>query len=95
MVKPEKIVPPGVRLTGEPGRTVTASGLDREGVLIPYQMPYQAVAAIGEEMDKCRRQIDALSFADLFNAITNMRGVQPAMEEIASRNEEKLTQLGP
>jgi hypothetical protein len=59
-------------------------------------MPYQAVAAIGEEMDKCRRQIDALSFADLFNAITNMRGVQPRnVEEIASRNEEKLTQLGP
>lgn len=96
MVKPEKIVPPGVRLTGEPGRTVTASGLDREGVLIPYQMPYQAVAAIGEEMDKCRRQIDGLSFADLFNAITSMRGVQPrTVEEIASRNEEKLTQLGP
>ncbi|MCW1985080.1 UNVERIFIED_ORG: hypothetical protein M2348_000791 [Sphingomonas sp. R1F5B] len=96
MVKPEKIVPPGVRLTGEPGRSVTASGLDRESVLIPYQMPYQAVAAIGEEMDKCRRQIDGLSFADLFNAITNMRGVQPRnVEEIASRNEEKLTQLGP
>jgi len=96
MVKPEKIVPPGVRLTGEPGRTVTASGLDRDGVMIPYQMPYQAVAAIGEEMDKCRRQIDALSFAELFNAITLMRGVQPrTVEEIASRNEEKLTQLGP
>lgn len=96
MVKPEKIVPPGIKLTGEPGRTVTASGLDREGVLIPYQMPYQAVAAIGEEMDKCRRQIDALSFADLFNAITNMAGIQPRnVEEIASRNEEKLTQLGP
>jgi hypothetical protein len=39
MVKPEKIVPPGVRLTGEPGRTVTASGLDREGVLIPIRCP--------------------------------------------------------
>jgi hypothetical protein len=65
-------------------------------LLIPYQMPYQAVAAIGEEMDKCRRQIDALSFADLFNAITNMRGIQPRnVEEIAARNEEKLTQLGP
>ncbi|PTR05677.1 MULTISPECIES: portal protein [unclassified Novosphingobium] len=96
MVKPEKIVPPGVRLTGEPGRTVTASGVDKDGVLIPYQMPYQAVAAIGAEIDKCKQQIDGLSFADLFNAITNMRGVQPRnMEEIAARNEEKLTQLGP
>lgn len=96
MVKPEKIVPPGVRLTGEPGRTVAAAGVDRDQIFIPYQMPYQAIAAIGEEMDKCRRQIDGLAFADLFNAITNMAGVQPrTVEEIAARNEEKLTQLGP
>lgn len=96
MVKPEKIVPPGVRLTGEPGRTVAAAGIDRDQIFVPYPMPYQAVAAIAEEMDKCRRQIDALAFADLFNAITNMAGVQPrTVEEIAARNEEKLTQLGP
>ncbi|MFC4256306.1 phage tail protein [Altererythrobacter xixiisoli] len=96
MVKPEKVVKPGLRLTGEPGRTVSAAGFDRDSVLIPYPMPYQAVAVIGEEIEKCRRQIDGLSFAGLFNAITNMRGVQPRnMEEIAARNEEKLTQLGP
>ena len=96
MVKPEKIAPPNVRLTGEPGRVVAAAGVDRDQIFIPYQMPYQAVAAIGEEMDKCRRQIDSLAFADLFNAITNMAGIQPrTVEEIAARNEEKLTQLGP
>lgn len=96
MVKPEKIIPPNVRLTGEPGRNVSASGIDRDQIIVPYQVPYQAVAAIGEEMEKCKRQIDGLSFADLFNAITNMRGIQPRnVEEIASRNEEKLTQLGP
>lgn len=96
MVKPEKILPPNVRLTGEPGRNVSASGVDKDQIIIPYQMPYQAVAAIGAEIDKCKMQIDGLSFADLFNAITNMRGVQPRnVEEIAARNEEKLTQLGP
>ena len=96
MVKPEKIAPPNVRLTGEPGRVVAAAGVDRDQIFIPYQMPSQAVAAIGEEMDKCRRQIDSLAFADLFNAITNMAGIQPrTVEEIAARNEEKLTQLGP
>lgn len=96
MVKPEKIVPAGVRLTGEPGRNVTSSNVDKDQIIIPYQMPYQAVNAIGEEIVKCHAQIDGLSFADLFNAITNMRGVQPRnMEEIAARNEEKLTQLGP
>ncbi len=96
MVRPEKVVKPGLRLTGEPGRTVSAAGFDRDSVLIPYPMPYQAVAVIGEEIEKCRQQIDSLSFAGLFNAITNMRGIQPRnMEEIAARNEEKLTQLGP
>ncbi len=96
MVKPERVVKAGMRLTGEAGRIVSAATFDKDSVLIPYQMPYQAVAAIGEEIEKCRLQIDGLSFADLFNAITNMRGVQPRnVEEIASRNEEKMTQLGP
>lgn len=96
MVKPEKIIPPNVRLTGEPGRNVSAAGIDKDQIIVPYQMPYQAVQAIGQEMDKCRQQIDGLSFANLFNAITNMAGVQPrTVEEIAARNEEKLTQLGP
>jgi hypothetical protein len=96
MVKPEKIAPPNVRLTGEPGRVVAASGVDAGQFIIPYQMPYQAVQAIGAEIEKCKQQIDSLSFADLFNAITNMAGIQPrTVEEIAARNEEKLTQLGP
>lgn len=96
MVKPEMVVPAGLRLTGEPGRKVSGSGVNKESVLVPYEIPYQAVASIGAEIEKCQQQIDALSYADLFNAITNMRGIQPRnMEEIASRNEEKLTQLGP
>ena len=96
MVHPEKVVKAGLRLTGEPRRIVSAASFDQNAVLIPYQMPYQAIAAIGEESNKCRAQVDGLSFADLFNAITNMRGIQPRnVEEIAVRNEEKLTQLGP
>lgn len=96
LVKPEKVVPANLRLTGQAGNTVSVSGVTQDQVIIPYKMPYQAVAALGEEIEKCYAQIDALSYADLFNAITNMRGVQPRnMEEIASRNEEKLTQLGP
>lgn len=96
LVKPEKVLPAGLRLTGEPGRNVSGNGITKEQIVVPYQMPYQAVAAIGAEIDKVYSQIDSLSFADLFNAITNMQGIQPRnMEEIASRNEEKLTQLGP
>ena len=95
-VHPEKIVKAGIRLTGEPRRVVSASSFDKDSVLVPYQMPYQVIAAIGEQMNDVKAQIDGLSYADLFNAITNMRGIQPRnVEEIASRNEEKLTQLGP
>lgn len=96
LVKPEMLVKQGIRLTGEPGAVRSVGSIDSMSAVPAYQMPYQAVDAISQEIEKCRQQIDGLSFADLFNAITNMRGVQPRnMEEIASRNEEKLTQLGP
>src|SRR3546814_24990 len=96
LIKPEKIVPAGVKLTGQPGNVVSAASVDKDGIIIPYQIPYQAVAAISEQIERCYHQIDATSYADLFMAITNMQGVQPRnVEEIASRNEEKLTQLGP
>lgn len=96
LVKPEIIVPPGVKLTGQPGNIVSASSIDKDGVLIPSPVPYQALEAIERTIERLERKIGATSFAELFMAITNMQGIQPRnMEEIASRNEEKLTQLGP
>jgi hypothetical protein len=96
LVKPEKVTGPNVKLTGMPGNVVSAASIDQNTVLVPYQMPYQAIAAIREDVEKCKQAIDAASFADLFMAITNMQGVQPRnIEEIAARNEEKMTQLGP
>lgn len=93
---PEKVAPPNVRLTGQPRSVRTASGVTKDNVFVPYAPPYQAVAAIAERAEAQRAQIDGLAYADLFNAITNMRGIQPrTVEEIAARNEEKLTQLGP
>jgi hypothetical protein len=96
LVKPEKIAPATVKLTGQAGNVVTASQVDAQGVVVPYQMPYQAIDAIMQDMARCQDACDRLTYADLFMAITNMQGVQPRnIEEIASRNEEKLTQLGP
>lgn len=96
LVKPEKIVPATVKLTGQPGNVVTASAVDVAGVHVPYSMPYQAIDAIMQDVARCTEAIDRLTYADLFMAITNMAGIQPRnVEEIASRNEEKLTQLGP
>lgn len=96
LVKPEKVTKPGLKLTGQPGNIVSAADVDRDAVLVPYQMPYQAVQAVAGKIERLYRKIDTTSFADLFMAITNMQGVQPRnIEEIAARNEEKLTQLGP
>lgn len=94
LVKPEKIVPPNVKLTGRAGNIVSASAVDAAGVIVPYTTPYQAVAAIKDEIRDVKQMISDLSFANLFNAITNMEGIQPRnVEEIQSRNEEKFTQL--
>lgn len=96
IAKPELVAPAGVKLTRQPGNTVTASSVDKDGFIIPYQMPYQAYQATDGKINRLYQKIDATSFAELFMAITNMQGIQPRnMEEIAARNEEKLTQLGP
>jgi hypothetical protein len=96
LVRPEKIVPATVKLTGKAGNLVSASAVDAAGVIVPYVMNPAAIGAIMEDVNRCAEAIDRLTYADLFMAITNMDGVQPRnVEEIASRNEEKLTQLGP
>jgi len=96
LVRPEKIVPASVKLTGQAGNVVTASQVDAAGVIVPYKMDPAAIGAIMEDVQRCGEAVDRLTYADLFMAITNMQGVQPRnIEEIASRNEEKLTQLGP
>jgi hypothetical protein len=96
LVKPEKIVPASVKLTGKAGNIVTASLVDAAKVIVPYEMPWQAMGEIMKDVERCATSIDRLTYADLFMAITNMEGIQPRnLQEIASRNEEKLTQLGP
>lgn len=96
LVDPEKISPATVKLTGQAGNIVSASGIDKDQVFVPYQIPYQAIQAIMQDVERVAGAIDNLTYADLFMAITNMQGIQPRnVEEIASRNEEKLTQLGP
>lgn len=96
LIKPEKVTSPSLKLKNMPGAITAAASVDQSTVLVPYQVPYQAIAVIGEDIAKCKEAVDRATYAELFMAITNMQGVQPRnVEEIASRNEEKLTQLGP
>jgi hypothetical protein len=95
-VWPEIVVPPKIKLKRAPRSVVHAAAIDIEGISVPYQVPYQAIEAIRVDIERCEQSINQASYADLFMAITNMQGIQPRnIEEIAARNEEKLTQLGP
>lgn len=96
LVKPEKVVPSTMKLTGQAGNVVSVASVDKDSVLVPYQMPYQAIDAIVQDIQRCTDSVDRLAFADLFLAITNMEGAQDrTVPEIQARIEEKMTQLGP
>jgi len=98
LIHPEKVVSSKVKLKGQPKSVVSVASVDNvsELVSIPYEVPYQVLGLIGDRIERTEQKIDEMAYADLFMAITNMQGIQPRnMEEIASRNEEKLTQLGP
>ena len=80
-----------------PGAHTYVADLDAVAAAKPiYEVNPQAIGAVREDMAEIKQSIDRLTYADLFMAITNMRGVQPRnVEEILKREEEKLTQLGP
>jgi hypothetical protein len=80
-----------------PGAHTTVADLDAvQAAKVVYEVNPQAIGAVREDIAEIKQAIDSLTYADLFMAITNMRGVQPrTVEEILKRDEEKLTQLGP
>lgn len=80
-----------------PGAHTHVADLDAVKAAKPvYEVNPAALSAVREDIYEIRNAIDRLTYADLFMAITNMRGVQPRnVEEILKRDEEKLTQLGP
>ena len=96
LIWPEMVAPAKLKLRRQPRSVISAATPDIDKVTVPYEVPYQAVAVIRDDIEKCEGAVDRAAYADLFMAITNMQGIQPRnIEEIASRNEEKLTQLGP
>lgn len=98
VVKPEKVAPASLKgqLKGMPGNVVYAATADIDKVQVPYELDYRIVQVLGEDVEKIERRLDQLTFAELFLAITRMGGGSyKNLEEIASRNQEALTQLGP
>lgn len=80
------------------GITWSASqDLAGQGAKPIWQINASALPALSQDISQRTEPaiLDAF-YANLFMAITNMRGVQPRnVEEIARRNEEQLAQLGP
>ncbi len=99
-VKPPLVAEPGMRNTLAniiPGGITYSAAQDMANAIRPvWQIDPRSIELIGGDNDRTERWIQEASYAELFMAITNMRGIQPRnMEEIAKRNEEKLSQLGP
>ncbi len=96
VVRPPLSGPASVRLKMDPGSYTPMAQADAGAISAIYQAPYQVLAVMEQGLSRYYRKVDESFFVDLFMAITDMEGVQPRNnEEIFSRNEEKLTQLGP
>lgn len=96
-IKPPMMGPASVKVKMQPGTfTAVPAGMERDAIRPAYQVDYRAIEVVGRDVTDCHRNVDRYFYVDLFMAITQMDGVQPRNnEEIFSRNEEKLTQLGP
>lgn len=95
-VKPPMMAPPGVKLKTAPGSITFAATPDQANVKAVFQSDYRAIEVIGRDAMDCRDAIDDSTYARLFMAISNMEGsADRTVPEIAAREEEKLTQLGP
>lgn len=79
-----------------PGHVTTVSSPDKDVFGAIWTVPVEAVSMLDTEITRLESKVDRSFYANLFMAITNMPGVQPrTIEEIAKRNEEALSQLGP
>lgn len=95
-IKPPMVGPASLKLKMAPGSYTSAAALDKDAVRAAWQVDYRAIEVVGRDVQQGHRDIDGYFYVDLFMAISQMDGVQPRNEsEIFSRNDEKLTQLGP
>lgn len=79
-----------------PRGITTFASLDKSTFGPIWEVAPQTVGILRETVLDMEERVDRPYYTELFLAITNMRGIQPRnLEEIASRNQEKLAQLGP
>lgn len=97
-VKPPTYGPPSIdRVSMLPGAHTAIAAVDMSvGIKPVYEIDPQVLSLLDNKIERLHRAIDAMTYADMFMAITNMDGVQPRnVEELLRRHEEQITQLGP
>jgi hypothetical protein len=98
MVSPPLSGPPSLRnvpVNTLPGGLTIYSGTQQQR-LEPIYQPVAPINELRVDMQHVEQRINQAFFVDLFLAISNMEGIQPRNQlDIASRNEERLLQLGP
>ena len=99
MVNPPLRGPASLRnvpISSLPGGATLYDTPNAQNLLSPIYQVNPQLNELMADIDKTERRISTAYFTDLFNAITNMEGIQPRnQQEILQRNEERLLQLGP
>lgn len=95
-VKPPLMAPASLRIKFQPGSVTHAAAADQAQVKPIFQVDYRAIEVIGRDAAELRDAVDEATYARLFMAISSLDGsADRTVMEIAKREEEKLTQLGP
>lgn len=96
VVKPPMKAPAQVRLKFAPGSVTHVADVDNGKIEPLFEVDYRTIQVIGADQQDIREAIDDATYARLFMAISNLEGsADRTVAEIAAREEEKLTQLGP
>ena len=96
VVKPPLVAPSNVAVKFSAGSVTYASQADMAKVQKLLDLDPRSIEIIGKDVNECKADIDEATFARLFMAISNLEGsADRTVAEIAAREEEKLTQLGP
>ncbi len=99
MVNPPLRGPAALRnvpISSLPGGATLYDTPNQNNQLSPIYQVNPQLNELITDIDRVERRIDKAYFVDLFNAISNMEGVQPRnQEELLQRNQERLLQLGP
>jgi hypothetical protein len=98
MVNPPLHGPPSLRnvpINSLPGGSTIYDAQGTQGLRAVYDVQLR-INELVQDMDRVEARINEAFFVELFQAITNMEGVQPRNQlELTQRNQERLLRLGP